>query len=517
MNADTDLTQPSMPFTTLGRLWRGLSSTAMTQIIAAANAFILVPLFLRAWGADGYGRWLSLTALLSYLSLIDLGGQSFIGNLLAVDYVRGDLNRFRCRLAEGVSLFSLISLIGFIILVSVLSLPQMALPGQSTPLPIEERIVLLCMGINVLIAIPGGVYASGYRATGQFARGTMIVNIGRSFTCGLTVMVLLLGLSPVHYAVAYLTSGMICTLLIVWDMRRQVPVSKGIRLSLVAAKAGSIFLNGSLQFWLMSVGNAINFQGVVLVLTAGAAPQVVALYVTHRTVSGLVGYVGSLLQGPLWPELTFLHAQGRITDQARVALLAVKTVVFLSGCAALALWFFLPIIYPLWTGKYLQIQPSLFSIFLIQAVLASGWSTVGWILLASNQHRFLAYWALANAVLTITLAMMLAPRWGYVGVAIATLTGDLVCGLAVYPYLSAPLLKLPFIKIYQALFQPILGILLLGVVFVGVSTLAVGWRGFIFGGLMVLLLLYPSLLLALGRDDLRWLFSMAERLQQHDA
>ena len=69
-----------------GRLKSGLARTALSQIIIAATAIALVPLYIAAWGVDGYGRWLSLTAVIAYLSLLDLGGQNYVGNLLAGAY-----------------------------------------------------------------------------------------------------------------------------------------------------------------------------------------------------------------------------------------------------------------------------------------------------------------------------------------------------------------------------------------------------------------------------------------------
>src|SRR5512134_2975736 len=77
------------------RIVTGLASTSLYQIIAAAQSILLVPLFLRAWGTNGYGDWLTLTALVSYLGLMDLGGQNYIGNLLAFDYTRGEEADFR--------------------------------------------------------------------------------------------------------------------------------------------------------------------------------------------------------------------------------------------------------------------------------------------------------------------------------------------------------------------------------------------------------------------------------------
>src|ERR1017187_5195773 len=112
MNSSVQL--PSqLPLTAAGRFLRGLGSTALGQAISAAGSILLVPLFLHAWGADLYGRWISLTALASYLGLLDMGGQSYVGNLLAAEYVRGNDEEFQRRLSEGVSLFCLIAAIAF--------------------------------------------------------------------------------------------------------------------------------------------------------------------------------------------------------------------------------------------------------------------------------------------------------------------------------------------------------------------------------------------------------------------
>ncbi len=92
----------------------------MSQVIAAIQTILLVPLFLRAWGADEYGRWLVLTALVSYFNLLDFGGQNYIGNLLAIDYAQGKKESFREKLSEGVSLFTFIALATLVLLIIVL-------------------------------------------------------------------------------------------------------------------------------------------------------------------------------------------------------------------------------------------------------------------------------------------------------------------------------------------------------------------------------------------------------------
>ena len=438
------------------RLWRGVSSNTLTQILAALSAILLVPLFLGAWGADGYGRWISLTALVSYLALLDLGGQSFIGNVLTRAYSRGDEAEFRQRLSEGVSFFFFIALFVSLSLAGVLLVPGLRLPGQPATLTIEERAILLCVAMPILIGVPGGVLVTAYRATGRFVRGQMVGNTMRGLGLIASAVALLVRASPLAYSAVILANAILLTILVVWDIRRQVPVCREMHLSYSFAKAGRSHLKGSLYFWLLALAYALQFQGVILIVNASASSETVTLFATHRTAAGLVGYIGLLIQAPLWPELTFLHAQGRHSDLGRVALLAVKAISLASACAALALWLLMPVVYPIWTGGEVPYRPGLLFLLLLQAVLAAGWSTSGWMLLATNQHRQIAEWAIANAAITLGLAWLLAPRYGVMGVAAAGLVGDVMCGLLVYPHLAASALQVASGDVYRAMVRPVL-------------------------------------------------------------
>mgnify|MGYP003376765182 CR=1 FL=1 len=127
-------------------------------------------------------------------------------------------------------------------------------------------------------------------------------------------------------------------------------------------------------------------------------------------------------------------------------------------------------------------------------------------MLAANQHRHLAMWALANAILTVVLAIIFAPRWGVIGVALATLMGDVVCGAFVYPRLSARFLQVPVRDIIRAIARPLLVVVAVGVpiaIFAGQFGNPIAGLG---AGLVLGILgLYPTLWLALGRNDFEWL------------
>lgn len=485
---------------TMRRLLLGIGSSGMSQVIAAVQTILLVPLFLRAWGADEYGRWLVLTALVSYFSLLDFGGQNYIGNLLAIDYAQDKKEAFRDKLSEGVSLFTFIALAALILLIILLfGLMNSSLPVLGNILSTKERWIILFLASAFLLSIPSGVYVTAYRASGLFVRGTMLGNILRLASIALFAIALFTAVSPVFYAMLFLSTGVIGTIVIVRDSRRVIVACRQIRIGLAEAKRGLKYLRGALQFWLLALGNGLNQQGVLLVLAIFTSPVIVALYATHRTAAGLVGYVGSVLQAPLWPEMSFLWAQNRREELRKVVLLAISIIMLISGLAALMMWILLPFIYPFWTGKQLQLQPVLFAVFLLQGFLLAGWSTSGWSLLAANQHRMPARWSLANAVVTITLAVLLAPRYGVLGVALATVLGDVLCGLAVYPKLAGGMLGLSVLRVYKAMMLMVLLLTpLLAVVIVGGHFLK-GWASIAIFLIAVAIWCIPTLPLVLDR------------------
>ena len=505
----------TLPSNATNRLFRGLASTALGQFISAAQSIFLVSLFLKAWGAEGYGKWLTLTALVAYLTFVDLGGQSFIGNLLAMEYVRGNEKKFRDRLSEGLSLFTFIVLSVFCLLCIVLSIPELSIPGHSMPLNLSERLILFFMGASFLVSIPAGVYVTTYRAVGFFARGTMVGNILRLFFLGVYIAVLIMRVAPMTYAAVYLATGIIGTLIIVYDIHCQIPLTRRIKLSFKAAWVGRMHLSGSLYFWLFAVANGLKSQGVIIVLAAAASPIFVAIYATHRTMSGVIRYVSSLIEAPLWPELTFLYAQGRKDDLFRGILLVVKLSVFLSGSAAILLWLFGPFLYPIWTGRELQLYPLLFVILIFQVLLFSGWNSCGWPLLASNQHRELAYAAMANAVVTITLAVIFVSRFGIIGVAAAALIGDVICGLIVFPCLASYKFRFPVRKMYEAIFRPLIILAPLGLGLFVVNNFFHGILRLIVIAVVLLISAYPVAHLALGRrEDIEWLWKKLQALRR---
>ena len=270
--------------------------------------------------------------------LVNLGVQNYVANLLTMSYAAGDMVSFRRYLNETVSLFVLICSMLMLVILAVMLIPGITVPGIKHVLTSDQRLILIFMAASYLLSVLGGVWATPYQATGRYVRGAMIGNIWGIIRLIVLISALAPGGSPTLYAFLYFSITFARTIYYLMDMHFKVPEARHVRLTLSNALQGRKYLGGSIFFWFRSLANGVNQQGVISVLAASLPAATVSLYATHRIASGLVRYPFTLVQGPLWPELSILGGQQRFDKLHEITLLAIRSIVFVSGLAALAIW-----------------------------------------------------------------------------------------------------------------------------------------------------------------------------------
>jgi O-antigen/teichoic acid export membrane protein len=490
------------------RVLKGTGSSALRQLTGAIEALVLVPLFLHAWGPETYGRWLAVAALASYFSLLDLGAQSYIGNLLAMERARGNTAAVRRILSEATSLFVLVGAAGLVLVALMVSgvLPPL---GHGLDVRGADALVFALLAVNGLIALQGGIYGTVYQASGRYARGLMLGNVARLVTIVIAAPALYVGLTPPLYAVLVLGPGVLLTVTLVLDSRHWSEDCRHIRLSVAHARAALRHLPGAFHFWLMGFAQTMKLQGMVLVVAATGDMRLVTLYVTHRSVASLAGYTTMLLQGPLWPELSALAARGSRAVLEQISLLVIKLSVVATGVTALVLFIVTPALYPLWTGRRFELDPWLFAFLLVQAVLAAGWSTSVWGPLAANRHQVVTYCMFANAIVSVVAAKLLLPVFGAAGIGMAALAADVVFGLVLLPKLASSVIGISAVRIYGAIATASGLVVLLLVPAAIASHLFEWWEAMAVFLVIVGVAAYPIAHLLLGRDTTQGLIAWA--------
>ena len=75
-----------MQSTAQKRVFNNYSIGFISFIISFLQAIITVPILLNYWGNDIYGIWIALFAGFTLLQTFDFGHQSYVGNLLNIEY-----------------------------------------------------------------------------------------------------------------------------------------------------------------------------------------------------------------------------------------------------------------------------------------------------------------------------------------------------------------------------------------------------------------------------------------------
>lgn len=414
---------------------KGLGAGLLGQAINAASRIVLIPLFLRAWGAEGYGDWLILSSFVAYLSLVELGGQVYIVNLLTHAAARDEVERFREILHTGLALFLIVPFIG-------LALFMMALYWA----PVDRWFnlttthgqviwwVMLLLGLQVAVAIPQGLLTGVYRAIGLLPRGSMFNNAFSFLQLLFVGIGLWFKLSIVAIALLHLLPYLIVTSVTLRDLRKHLPpemlLPRHVKLGMAAE-----FLWPSLHFFSIQVSQAISIQGVILIVGWMLGSVQVAIFGATRTLVNVAKQLLGLFSHTAWPDLTRAEAAGELEYLRILGTVVLRTTMLAACGGALVLHMWGLQLVEIWLGDRLQLSQFLIDLFLLVMLASVFWTACGNILMAVNRHHALSRVVLAYSILSVFLAYLFGLRSGLAGVVGGLLAAELLLPFWCVPYL----------------------------------------------------------------------------------
>jgi O-antigen/teichoic acid export membrane protein len=422
------------------RLISGFGANVFGQAVNIVIQLFSLPLFLFYWDTSTYGSWLILSAVPAYLSMADVGMVSVSGNKMTMALGRSDVAEAN-RVFQSAQLFMIIVCGSLALLVTPLAL--------LAPLPwtvsLDERVALAALFCQVLLALFGGLSEAVFKATGRYATGTMLGNLGRLGEWAGSILGLLLFRTFTGVAICGLLARAAGTGMSIWlSQKGDHKVLWGIKLAQKAEIA--VMIRPAVYFLAFPLANAFSFQGVTLVVGALLGPAMVTFFTSYRTIARIAVQLTGMFSLTLWPEFgrLFGHGGPRAIEKLfrHSALLGAIQALALS----ILLYFVSPWLLRVWTHGHIEFVPSVMAWMLAYAAISGIWHVPRVLLLSTNQHIGLAGWSLAAGGLSVTLAWIFGQTWQVEGVAAAMLTSEcfiaLVCGyLAHRSFIIAPGVK----------------------------------------------------------------------------
>lgn len=387
---------------------------------------VQIPVLIYFLGVDDLGRWLILSSLPTWLTLANFGFGSVASNDIGMAAAKEDWVSARCVFSTSLALTIIIFVVGTL-LSGVIS-PFIAWE-KFLDVGVERHSELSGAAICLAVTIFASFFSETLGARFRSARASHVMTLISSFRpwMDLAAMTgaLLLSKRLDVLAGSLAVSTFVFLAVVQILSRRYQPILKFSVGDVRPSDFRRLFRKG-ISFQAFPFGNALLFQGNLLVIQSMLGPAAVVTFATARTLIRSVNQFMELVNQVIWPELSHLLGMKDFVRAARLHRLATSTSIVGALACVLALSLFGQQIYMIWTGHALQLSQHLLWLFLLPIPFTTLWFTSSVVHAASNQHEGLAVRYMIATVLAVVACAGLTHFYGIEGAALSTIMADIV-------------------------------------------------------------------------------------------
>jgi O-antigen/teichoic acid export membrane protein len=412
-------------------LGRSSITTGLVQLWRIASRLILTPLILAKLGWAGYGAW---TLVFSVSAYVQMTNASF-----GLAYTKFTAECVRTRrydelthiIGSGMTAVGSISVMGLGAawlwgepLLRWLEVPEPLVADTTVALLVVLGVLVLRMTLGCTLEILGGLQRTDL--TQRLNALSYLIEFL------VTVPLLLWAQGPwgglVGLAVGHATGQVVANLAAYSMVRVRLPQ---VRITPFAISRDGMrkMMSVGGRFQLLWAVNTIVMQGVKFLISKLVGVEAVAVYDLADKLINLGKTASEAIIAPLMPAFASLQAGGEKARERLLFLKGSKADALMGGASFAFLALLAPAILLLWTGAPgQQIEQAAWTL----RVLAIGeaslllTSVVSSSLRAQGRVRLEFTWAMLTTGIVVALLFPLAPLWGYAGMIVARLVGQLL-------------------------------------------------------------------------------------------
>lgn len=319
-----------------------------TKIMTMLVAILSVPILLQLLSTDQYGTWVTLTSLVAFISLLDLG----VGNSIRNSVASIDTTNLEAVRSEFIGFFRLLCYVGLttsaclVCLIFILDItPKNSLSILLLYLPILILLPLM-LGASVLQGARAYGLQAVLQASGSWAFFALI-----GFWAWINYLPSIIGLAAA-WSFFYLASLLLVFFLALKKLH--IPFFRLLDTSIANLPRERLGLG--LEFFVLQLSSLVLYSlGNILIFKHLGADEVARYDVINKIYQvGLSLY--SVIIGVMWPEIT----RARAARNKKTLMNIFRNLAVIAGLfstVALIGAFFAPKIVTLWTNHRIQIEP----------------------------------------------------------------------------------------------------------------------------------------------------------------
>lgn len=415
----------------MSRLTKGLGAQGYSQAVQIFIRLAEVPLLLVFWGTRLYGEWLMLAAIPACLAICDGGFAGAASREMSMRSGAGDRRGAMALFQSTWLLLLLVSLLfGLFAIVAVQAVPLHDWLGFKVMGPATVKLVTVLLVFHVLVGFQTGLVYGGFWCEGRYAMGMALVTTMQLMEFGGLALAVALGGGPMEAASGYLGGRIGGLFLMRLGLYRATPWLRfGWRvatLSEVRHLAAPAF--ASLAF---PLGNALNIQGMRLIVGLVLGPPAVVVFSTLRTLTRLATQPSSIINRLIEPEMASAYGGNRHDVFRRLFNHSCQVALWVSAASCIALGAAGERLLGIWTHGKVAMDWALYTLLLLGAAANAVWYTALMAAYATNRHvRVALVYSVVYGGGAFGFAYILAKFSGLAGVGSALLLSE----IAMAPY-----------------------------------------------------------------------------------
>jgi O-antigen/teichoic acid export membrane protein len=415
----------------LSRLSKGLGAQGYSQAVQIFIRLAEVPLLLGFWGTQLYGEWLMLAAIPAYLAICDGGFGGAASREMSMRSGAGDLPGALSLFQSTWLLLLLVSLcVGLLTFVAVNVSPLHEWLGFKVIGPTTVRLVALLLVAHVLVGFQGGLVYGGFYCDGRYAMGMALYATMQVMEFGGLAVAVVLGGGPVEAAFGYLGGRIGGLFLMRLGLYRATP---WLRYGWREAKPSEVKRLAAPAFASLAfpLGNALNIQGMRLVVGLVLGPPAVTVFSTLRTLTRLAMQPSAVINRLIEPEMASAYGGNRHDDFRRLFTRSCQVALWMSAAACIVLSVAGERFLSFWAHGKVTMDWTLYTFLLFSSAANAVWYTALMAAYATNRHiRVALVYSVVYGGAAFGLAYIFTKFSGLAGVGLALLLSE----IAIAPY-----------------------------------------------------------------------------------
>ncbi len=400
-------------------------------LLRIVSALALTPFLIRSLGAEGYGAWIFLNAIVGYLSLLQGGLPASSLRHLSEKLTGEDDDGFNRTLASSMTLFC--AMAGVVLLAGGLLLAGTELAYQvPAKWAVDGRVAFVLATLAVTTTLISNPLMTVMEAHGGYLGRNLIEMSATLLRTGLTVGLVLWRPCLTVVAAAVLSGELLTMVSVMLFVRRRYPA---VRVGFEGRDRATIrsLFSFSMLVFLLVMGARIAYRTDALVIGVALPIEAVSTYSVANT---LALYLSLLVNGvaePLMPRATKLRQRGEEQQLQDLFLKWSKVSMSLALVVGLFLLFLGPAFISWWiTPSFGQRVGGVLRILVASFILMLPASAIGFrFLLGLTRPINVALAYILVGLLNLGLSALLVGPYGLIGVAIGTAAPNMLLAVVI--------------------------------------------------------------------------------------